>query len=200
MADGAHLRVLLPKALRVEPRPVGVEAPAGNRRVAQQAIVFRVTRNARLEALTRRYAVPGEEESASIMVAALGEPSLGDEAGLHMTAHAEAPGVVAIATRRLARVGLCWVRLNEAVRVVAAWARGRVAPMAVEALATDVAGGAGSGRGGCRLAVASHEAGAMAQGNRASRLRARPSALSGGRKALGSLRHGEVAVLQLSRV
>src|SRR5690348_18274709 len=45
VTGAAHLRVLLPQALGVEPRAVGIDSPGAQRRMAREAVVFHVTRS-----------------------------------------------------------------------------------------------------------------------------------------------------------
>src|SRR5690348_18469300 len=63
VTGAAHLRVLLPQALGVEPRAVGIDAPGAQRRMAREAVVFHVTPDAGLETLAGGLPVTGAEEA-----------------------------------------------------------------------------------------------------------------------------------------
>jgi len=64
----AHLRVLLLQGVRVKARTVRVDVPSAEGRMARQAVLFDVAPDARLEALARRLAVAGDEETVEIMI------------------------------------------------------------------------------------------------------------------------------------
>jgi hypothetical protein len=68
MADGAHREVLAAHPGRIEARTMRIESAAAHRRVAGQAIAFRVTTDARLEALARCLTVSGQEKLPRVMI------------------------------------------------------------------------------------------------------------------------------------
>jgi hypothetical protein len=57
VADGAHLRIVTPHTLGVEPRAVWIEAATAQGGVARQAVALGMARDATLQALARRRTV-----------------------------------------------------------------------------------------------------------------------------------------------
>ena len=137
MAGRTHLRILPPERGRIEARPVGIEAPASQRRMAGQTIAFGMTGDAALQILSRRLTVPQEEGTAGIMIPGV-QLSSSAQAGIHVTISAELGAVVAVAAVGLARVGRRWVPGEKARRVIARRRIGGVRAVAVEALWTHM--------------------------------------------------------------
>ena len=59
------MRVLLDLPSRIEPGSVRIDVPAGQRRMAGEAVLLDVTPDACLQALAGGLAVPGAEEDAA---------------------------------------------------------------------------------------------------------------------------------------
>ena len=98
MAHRAHLNVLAPQALGVEPGPMGVVMPAAQGRVTRQAIPLGVAAYARFESLAGGAAVTRTEEPVSVMIAR-SQATTRDQPRLLMACSTEAAVAVAVVTR-----------------------------------------------------------------------------------------------------
>jgi hypothetical protein len=103
MADGAGLRILPFERACIEARPVGIEATPSERRVAGETVSFRMTRNAALQVLPGRLAMPQEERTPGIMIPGVQLSSCA-QPRIHVAVSTELRVVVAVAAVGLTRV------------------------------------------------------------------------------------------------
>src|SRR5262245_53885862 len=102
-----------------------------------QAVALGVAADARLQALTRRLAVPGDEETPGVVVAGSQDVDR-NQPGSLVAGRAERPRVMAIAARGLARIRGCRVAREEPVRVIAAAGGCGIGTMALEAIGANM--------------------------------------------------------------
>jgi hypothetical protein len=142
----AHLWIPPPEPFGVEVCAVRIEPTSAHRGVAGQAIRFRMTGDAGLEAPPSRRAMADEKCGLAIMISAAQDTAAaGRETGHLVAGRAEPRRIVAIRARRLPPVRRRRVACQEVRRVIraGAWA----GPMAVETVVPHMTRGTAQRRG-----------------------------------------------------
>ena len=156
MTYRAHLRILAPQPLGIEPGAVRIEAAAAERRMTREAVALGVAGGAALQTLPGGLPVPGNERSARIVIAGA-QRAVAHQAGRGMARLTKTAGVVTIGAARFATVGGGRMALHESHGVITGRTRGGVRAVALQAIGAHVTSGAGARRRGRDGGVAPRE-------------------------------------------